>query len=67
MKISFAKATTDRTSRRRDPVFGYLYDAPGKRILTVHSVEKLTPVRETIETRSKHIPLTYLTDERTFL
>ena len=64
MKISFAKATTDRTRRQRDPVFCYLYDARGKKIRAVPSVEEVTPVRETIKTRSKHIPFTYLTDDK---
>lgn len=64
MKLSFAKATTDRTQRQRDPVFCYLYDARAKKIRTVPSSEEVSPVKEKIKARSKHIPFTYLTDDK---
>lgn len=64
MKISFAKATTDRTERKRGPILCYMYDARAKKIRTAPTEEEIMPVKEKIKARSKHIPFNYLTDDK---
>lgn len=65
MKVTFAKASTDKQQRKRDPVFCRLYDVRSKRA-RAHDVSKLNSLHQCIKERSKTIPFSYILEDKSF-
>ena len=66
MKLTFAKATTDRQQRKRDPVLCRLYDERAKKARGITKNENMDRVIKTLKSRSRNIPFSYMFDDRSF-
>ena len=66
MKLTFAKATTDRQQRKRDPVLCRLYDARAKKSRRMTSDEALDSMGKALKSRSRNIPFSYILDDRDY-
>ena len=66
MKLTFAKATTDRQQRKRDPVLCCLYDARAKKSRSMTSDEALDSMGKALKSCSRIIPFSYILDYRDY-
>ena len=66
MKLTFAKATTDRQQRKRDPVLCRLYDARAKKARGITKNENMDRVMKTLKSRRRNIPFSHMFDDRSF-
>ena len=64
MKLTFAKATTDRQQRKRDPVLCRLYDARAKKARGMITKEKMDRVADVLKARSRNIPFSYMLEDK---
>ena len=64
MKLTFAKATTDRQQRKRDPDFCRLYDARAKKAMGMITKEKMDKVADVLKARSRNIPFSYMLEDK---
>ncbi|XP_053400294.1 uncharacterized protein LOC128557216 [Mercenaria mercenaria] len=65
MKLTFAKAATDRQLRKREPVKCYLYDGRAKKSkgTLAPSKEEVATIQEIVGARNSNIPIVYLTKD----
>ena len=66
MKLTFAKATTDRQQRKRDPALCRLYDARAKKSRSMTSDEALHSMGKALKSRSRNISFSYILDDRDY-